>query len=481
MREWLDKIVAWLVEQNASLDREHIHLRRSPRKIDRWLWKKAFGPTKNALNLGDDPTSLKDVFAPKSERIIHVVNLLVPENLKNNDFQHRVSLALESIEKSAPDNVLLIGCTSEKIARSGWKIHKLSRTAQTELRHPKNLAYLKDMFEAANSEAGAGDIIFYSNLDCIVGPDLYNNLLTADKNITEFLRRDVPTTAATSLSEIFSSSWENYPIGVDALAIKKEALEASLHLWPDFVIGEPHWDTAISGILHKHYGVSQNTQDLYHPIHEQQWDCSNLNVGGKHNNRLYREAIEFGLMDDQLISIKKPAALVILKHSLNTNDDPTISSNLQQLSSLASNYDKIFCEYLQGHESSFKKDINHIQYLPIKATPATQKVNQKNTILNLLRHYFADYDKVLIIPQETELQGPAQLKKLEKELINTKKTHKEGIIAISPVKCESREFDFFLENTALIPNIKQCSFINDQGLLELVENHEHFQSSVMFK
>ena len=479
MRAWFNKIVAWLDKQNAQLDREYAYLRASPRRIDRWLWKRAFKPKQNTLDLGVKYSALKDVVASKSERIIHVVNLLLPENLKNNDFRRRITLALESIEKAAPPNVLLLGCASQKITRPGWKIHQLSRSAQTELSHPKDLAYLKDLFQAANLEAKAGDIILYSNLDCIIGPDLYNHLLSADKNITEFIRRDVETHAATSLQEIFSSAFENYPIGVDALAIKKEALEASLHLWPDFIIGEPHWDTAISGILHKHYGVSQNLEDLYHPIHEQQWDCSNLNAGGEHNDRLYRDAIEFGLMDDELISIKKPTALICLKHSLNTTHNLRISRNLQQLGATNANYDKIFCEYLQGHESSFAKDINHIQYLPLKATPATQKLNQKNTILNLLRHYFADYDKVLIIPEETELQEPLQLKKLEKELGEAKKTHKAGMIAINPTKCDSREFDFFVENSRLIPNIKQCSFINDHGLLELFENHEHFQSPVM--
>ena len=184
-------------------------------------------------------------------------------------------------------------------------------------------------------------------------------------------------------------------------------------------------------------------------------------------------------MDDELISIKKPTALVILKHSLDSTYNSRISSNLQHLGSLDSHYDKIFCEYLRGSQSPFSKDLNHIQYLPIKSTDKTSPLNQKNTILNLLRHYFSGYDKILIIPEEVDLQEASQLKKLEKDLNRYKKTNTEGIIGLKPKDCTSREFDFFMENMSLVPNIKQCSFINDQGLLELFENHEHFQSRVM--
>tara|TARA_R110000824_G_scaffold67527_1_gene174965 strand:+ start:1466 stop:2926 length:1461 start_codon:yes stop_codon:yes gene_type:complete len=481
MRGWFTEFIAWLDDHNARLDREHSYLRRSPSKIDRWLWSKIFKPKQNLLDLKGHHTTLGDVFAPKSQRIIHVVNLVPPKNLKNNDFRYRVSLALESIEKSAGNNIFLLGCSTEKITRPGWEIHKLPRSAQTELGHSKDLAYLKDLFQAAHLRAEAGDIILYSNLDCVISPDLYTNLLNADKNITEFIRRDITTQPTTSLTEVFSSSFENYPIGVDALAIKKEALEASLPFWLDFIIGEPHWDTAISGILNKHYRVFQNTEDLYHPLHEQQWDPSNLNVGGKHNERLYREAIEFGLMDDELISIKKQTALVILKHVLNSSHDKQTTQNLEQLSQLDTQYDKIFCEYLCGNKSSFSKYINHIQYLPIQATKQSKQLNQKNTILNLLRHYFADYDELLIIPEETAFQGDSQLKRLKKQLKSHKKTNVEGVIGLKPKECWLREFDFFMENTRLIPNIKQCSFINDHGLLELFDTHEHFQSPVMHK
>ena len=98
-----------------------------------------------------------------------------------------------------------------------------------------------------------------------------------------------------------------------------------------------------------------------------------------------------------------------------------------------------------------------------------------------MRHYFADYDELLIIPEETAFQGDSQLKRLKKQLKSHKKTNVEGVIGLKPKECWLREFDFFMENTHLIPNIKQCSFINDHGLLELFDTHEHFQSPVMHK
>ena len=43
-----------------------------------------------------------------------------------------------------------------------------------------------------------------------------------------------------------------------------------------------------------------------------------------------------------------------------------------------------------------------------------------------------------------------------------------GYIAINVNKAEDRPLDFYLENAELNPNIKKESFINDDGLLELI-------------
>jgi hypothetical protein len=34
---------------------------------------------------------------------------------------------------------------------------------------------------------------------------------------------------------------------------------------------------------------------LYHPDHKQTWDTSNLSIAGKHNDKLFRDYLEYGL------------------------------------------------------------------------------------------------------------------------------------------------------------------------------------------
>ena len=476
MLRLLKRFSDWLQQKIDVLDRHHAHLKFSDNKFEKWVWKRVFKASPRRLDSLGGFAPLGTLDFGLSGRIIHVVNLILPENLKNKDLAHRVSLALESIEKASGPNVTLLGCVSQKITRQGWKIQPLSRTAHTELGNPTDVAYLKDLLLAASCAAQTGDIIFYSNLDCPIHPDLYNNLANTESSITEFIRRDIsPIDEIKDYKEIFKLPFENYPIGVDGIALQKEVLDACFSLIPDFVIGEPHWDTALSGILRKSHVVTQNLKDLYHIKHEQQWDDANLSPAGQHNKRLYRDAVEFGLMEDDLISIKPRTALVLLKHTLNSPHNAQISQNLHKLSQFSSNFTKVFCEYAEG-ESLFKKHINNMGYLPIMASENTKKLGQKNTILNLLRHYFGNYDQVIVVPEETVLKG-------ELELENLKKTQKDtllgGYVVFSPQLCEDREFDFFMENRATYPRIKQRSFINDQGLLELFNNHGYFQSPGM--
>ena len=467
------KLEKWLDQKINKLDRDHQFLKTSDNKLDRWLWKNLFKRSKKSLDVIINSAPFRAPTHKKGDGIIHVVNLILPENLSNKSLARRVKLTLESIERAKTKNITLLGCTSENISRKGWKIHKLKRDAKTELGNKIDTAYLNDMLLAAKKIAKKGDIIFYSNLDCPIHPDTYNNLLNEDEDITEFIRRDIPS--VDSYEDIFRQPFKNYPIGVDGLAIKKETLKEFFELFPDFVIGEPHWDTAISGILRQAHGVSQNTQNLYHLLHEQQWDDNNLSKGGEHNKKLYRDAVDYGLMEDELISIKKDCALIVLNHSLSTQNEDLTKRNLKQLSRLANKTEAVFCEYTE-EASRFKKSINRISYLPIRPTNENvKKINQQNAILNLLRHYFSNHKYIIIIPEGGECPSQLGIAQIKEGLRSRNKVSRKSLIALKTDGLEDRPFNLVVEKDRKIPNINKHSFINDDGLLELFKTYGHFQ------
>ena len=476
MGHLLQKLEKWLDTKIKKLDREHQFLKRSDKKWHRWLWTKLFKPAQKNIDILINAPHAPTFLPTKASKIIHVVNLLSPHLLKNKDLARRVALTLESIEKAANDKVILLGCTSQPIRRHGWQIKHLSRDAKTELNNKIDAAYLKDMLQAAGDLAKKGDIIMYSNLDCPVHPDIYKNLLDSEHSITEFIRRDVQLAGTAEYEDIFKQPFTNYTIGVDAIALKQEVLTRALEIIPDFVIGEPHWDTAVSGILNQLQKVEQNTQDLYHIDHPQQWDDNNLSVGGKHNKKLYREAVNYGLLEDELISLKKDCALVLLKDSLTDTQDNTIPQQLRNLTFLQGEVESIFCEYHDG-PSPFKKLINRISYLPIRPTnDDVKKLNQKNAIINLLRHYFCDHSYIIITFSNCKPLSLKDLNRIKQRLRASPLISRTNYIALAPKLLEDKILDFFVENEALFPNIRKHSFINDEGLLQLLNNYGHFQS-----
>ncbi len=462
----LDDIENWLERKISRIDRNNQFLKTSDKKIDKIIWKLFFRRSKTCLDIMVGPALKTPKFKSRPSKVIHVVNLIDPSKIKNKDLKKRIELTLESIEKAKDKNVILLGCSSETISREKWRIHKLNRDAKTELKSNKDFAFLNDMLNAASKLAKKGDIIFYSNLDCPIHPDTYKNLINDNENITEFIRRDIPEVK--SYADIFKQSFKNYEIGVDGIAIKNELFKKSKKLFPDFVIGEPHWDTAISGILHQAYGVHQNTKDLYHIKHDQQWDDQNLTFAGKHNKSLYRSSIEYGLMADELISIKKNCAIVLLKHTLSEKNNKIIIDNLQKLLYLSFKNEVAFCEYRES-STKFSKHINRISYLPIfPKNERVKKLKQKHSIVNLIRHYFSNYKYIIIIPEESKMPNNKQIDEIIESAKKAKFINKRSYIVINTANSGQKILDFYVENNVENSNIKKQSFINDDGLLELI-------------
>ena len=472
MSTFLQKLENWLDKKLNKLDREHQFLKRSEKKWHRWLWKFCFKPPKKTFDFIVNSPPVQ-VFIPRKKRkVIHVVNLILPRQARNPNLANRIELALESIERAKTKDVILLGCVSENIARKGWQTRRLTRTARSELNNPIDTAYLKDMLQAASSLANKGDVILYSNLDCPVHPSIYKKLIKTRDPITEFMRRDIPP--VDNYEDIFSQPFSHYEIGVDGIALTKEMLTQTLDLLPDFIIGEPHWDTAVSGILKQAHPVNQNTEDLYHLMHPQQWDEDNLSPAGKHNKRLYYQAIEYGLMEDELISLQKNCAVVLLKDKISSPATRSLTKNLRNLSFLQGKIEAVFCEYLRG-ETQLKRYINHIGYLPIRPTNRNvEKLDQKNAILNLLRHYFSDHEYLIVLSDTAAPITIKQINHIKEQLRTHDKIIRPDYVAVKTDNINASPFNFYIENNQKFSNIDRVSFINDDGLLELIETYGYF-------
>ena len=164
MRKYLNKIESWLDKKNDELDRRHYHLRFSKNSFHRLLWKWFFKPKRSRLDILANSASVPRISYPQGGRVIHVVNLLDPRTLKDQSSARRVSLTLDSINRADRKNVILLGCVTDNTKLKDWKIHRLKRSAKSELGSKIDFAFLKDMLIAANNIARAGDIIFYSNI-----------------------------------------------------------------------------------------------------------------------------------------------------------------------------------------------------------------------------------------------------------------------------------------------------------------------------
>ena len=116
--------------------------------------------------------------------------------------------------------------------------------------------------------------------------------------------------------------------------------------------------------------------------------------------------------------------------------------------------------------------INHIGYLPIQASnPSTEKLNQKNAILNLLKHYFGNYKHIIILAEHAKPITLQQINQIKDQLQSTNKIIRKDYVALA---ASAPLFDFYIENKQKFSNIERVSFINDDGLLELIETYGYF-------
>ena len=224
-------------------------------------------------------------FSTAPDRIVHVVS----PYRGHGPLAGRQRLFFESIAAANKEGVTLLAYTASDWPEPDWQIHCPARDA-TAVGDASDKPFLFDLFDAAFVRAAPNDWLLYSNVDCCFAPDLYTHLGSLRGLVVEYMRQDVEGDPQ-SLSEVFSNPRTSQKHGLDAMAIRASYYSEIRPLLYNFVVGEPHWDTAYSALFRDRIPVYRDSERLFHPRHDQVWDLSHPTPAGRHNHQLFVDAL----------------------------------------------------------------------------------------------------------------------------------------------------------------------------------------------
>ena len=327
----------------------------------------------------------------KPNKIVHVTNYIPLDSIKSPSLKNRVNMSLKSIEAAESTNVYRLGCCFENVENkpSGWSIKKLKRSAKTTGISTRHLAYLHDLLQAAATMCDEDDIILYSNMDCCVTPQIYQDIMGNQAPVILFHRRDTKPTK--SLYKLFTRPYKLKQTGVDAVAMTKSMyVQFYKHMLPDMVIGEPHWDTVFNNLtIENKIEHSRNTTALYHIEHEMTWYTHKLSAAGVYNKQLMHNCIEYGLVQDNVIELQSDTLNIIID---------------SQDSKIAQIYE--LCEKLQGQETCIVQlspetvtsckyqDIWYVNKTVMTLNHKQLHVDQTNALINLYTLTNQNYKRI---------------------------------------------------------------------------------------
>jgi hypothetical protein len=332
---------------------------------------------------------------PTTQKVIHIIGPYAG----NSPLRQRQDLFLQSVSRAQRSNVILLATTNENWQHSDWETVSLARTASV-LGEPSNKPFLKDLCDMAFERSAPNDWILYSNIDCAFAPDLYTNLLDRRATVVEYQRQDVEGHPQT-LDELFSNPRNVYSVGIDGIAIRAQLYAEIRDVLPDFVLGEPHWDTVYSGMFRKMVPVQRDSARLFHPKHDQVWDLRQPNIAGKYNHELFVNALNHGYAEKTMITDMQDQTDTAVIVGVFGADSARIQANIEGIEKQLQQdlYADIFLvELLVGDaESAYPPDLlSRVHYLPVRTTQACLDLFQKEALLNYgwraaLRRYAYDY------------------------------------------------------------------------------------------
>lgn len=444
-----ERILSWLDNKILQENRKHFHLKNSERGYERYLWKKIYKPEtscvdyltftdKNPMKLFENTKINQSLVRKNANQIIHVFNYIDPKSIQSKSLKKRVELTLNSFKLANKNKTKLMSCSSiagERL-KWAWAGVELSRSARTEIGAPKDFAFLLDMLDTASDHCSENDYILYTNLDCPLSPDIYENLLNQNEDIIQYFVKEIDEKKYENLDQVYSEKYITKTTGVDGFAIKKGVYLCLRKYIPDLVIGEPHWDTVLWGIFKKFHYAKDNMTDLYHLVHEKAWNTLNLSVSGRHNELLYRDAYEYGIIDESLIYLEKQNILLVI----NDCGFKKCSNKLESILKNHPEHEIVFLDLVYG-ELELKTNLpEEVSYFPIKGNNKTINLDQRIPLMNIGAHLFLDRSNLSFM-----------------DIADEKIFHS---ISCSEY-LKSGKFDYIKEN-----NINEnIIYLNDEGLL----------------
>ncbi|MEP7362524.1 MAG: hypothetical protein ABI972_04645 [Acidobacteriota bacterium] len=291
------------------------------------------------------------------------------------------------------------------------------------LGEPSAKPFLKDLYDLALQKSSPNDWLLYSNVDCAIAEDFYDDLLSRRATVVEYQRQDVDGDPKT-LAELFSNSRTVYSVGLDAMAIRA-GFYAEVREWlPDFVVGEPHWDTIYTGIFRKLLPVQRDSVRLFHPRHERMWDLGHPTAAGQHNHELFVDCLSHGFTDKSMITdtIDQTDTAVIIAVF---GDDPArLNANIAGIREQLRQdlYADVFLvELLPGDATTcYPPDVlSRVHHVPVHGDASCLELFQKEALLNYgwraaLKH--APYQYFILVDADVYSPQPDWFRRIRERL-----------------------------------------------------------------
>ncbi len=246
--------------------------------------QRVFQKWKELIDYETTENIVKKAYIDSNIKIIHTINL--NSFINSQRLRQMQDLTLKSIDVAKKINVVLIGCIDQKDEfnlQKNWKIEKLNRNAITEFGFDKDLPFLKDVLDSGAKYATYDDWLIYTNTDCPISQDFYENLRKSSANAVIYYRQELPQMISEpeDLSKYFTDLAIN---GMDGFAMRGWVYQKYRELIPDFVLGGPEWDSCMFQLLRIYVNhIQLNVNDLYHVSHKLEWNYSNK--AARHNLR----------------------------------------------------------------------------------------------------------------------------------------------------------------------------------------------------
>lgn len=159
----------------------------------------------------------------------------------------------------------------------------------TKIGDPAPLPFIHDMVNEAIAGAGDSDIIFLTNADICVYPEIGDEIarICEDKGSCYAYRWDFERLDALLTKEdIPKGRWY---IGCDGFAFTKKWWTTWSGNYPDFVLGRETWDWIMRALISE-TGGGELQKAIYHETHQSPWKIGRLYQPGNLYNRSYARA-----------------------------------------------------------------------------------------------------------------------------------------------------------------------------------------------